>query len=302
MRNRSYLMNILVLAIFATVACGTTATSERSSAPEAADADPSIVEIAAGNPDFSTLVAAATAAGLLDTLSDPNAELTVFAPTDAAFAAFFAESGLTPDALLADKATLTKVLMYHVVPGRVSAADVMGLNKAGSAGGQNLFVHARSGEVFINNAQVITADISASNGVVHVIDRVLVPGSGSIVDIASKNQDFSTLVALVANAGLVETLQGEGPFTIFAPTNAAFEAIIDVPQGAALTSVLTYHALGQARFSRTLLDGEALATVNGANAEISFADGATIDGAKIVVTDIVATNGVIHVIDAVITP
>jgi uncharacterized surface protein with fasciclin (FAS1) repeats len=296
-------MNILVLAIFATVACGTTTTVERDSAPEAAAGDPTIVEIAAGNPDFSTLVAAATAAGLLDTLSDPNADLTVFAPTDAAFATFFEESGLTPDALLADKAALTKVLMYHVVPGRVSAADVMGLTKAGSAGGQNLFVHVRGGsDVFINNAQVIKADIAASNGIVHVIDRVLVPGTGDIVDIASENQDFSTLVALVSNAGLVETLQGEGPFTVFAPTNAAFEAIMDVPQGEALASVLTYHALGKARFSRTLLDGEALATVNGASAEISFADGATIAGAKIVVTDIVATNGVIHVIDAVIIP
>jgi uncharacterized surface protein with fasciclin (FAS1) repeats len=222
-------MNILVLAIFTTVACGTTSSSDRAAAPQAESSAPSIVEIAAGNPDFSTLVADATAAGLLDTLSDENAELTVFAPTDAAFAAFFAESGLTPDALLADKAALTKVLMYHVVPGRVAAADVMGLSKAGSAGGQNLFVHARSGDVFINNAQVIKADIEASNGIVHVIDRVLVPGAGSIVDIASGNEDFSTLVALVSNAGLVETLQGEGPFTVFAPTNAAFEAITDVP-------------------------------------------------------------------------
>ena len=300
MRIKALLTSVLLCGVVA--GCSTPGATDREAATSAVKST-TIVDIAVSNPDFSTLVAAAKAAGLVETLADTSAEFTVFAPTDEAFAAFLSENNLTAEALLGDKEKLTAVLLYHVVPGKVAAADVAGLNKAATAGGKNVFVHVTDGgKVFINNAQVIQADVMADNGIVHVIDRVLTPAGGDIVAIAAGNEDFSTLVSLVSSAGLVETLQGEGPFTVFAPTNAAFSAIANVPSGDALTSVLTYHALGGARFSRTLADGESLATVNGAGAKISFADGATIAGAKIVVTDIVADNGVIHVIDAVITP
>ena len=133
--------------------------------------------------------------------------------------------------------------------------------------------------------------------------------SQDIVDIAAGNEDFSTLVAAVTAAGLVDTLKGDGPFTVFAPTNAAFAALpegtvdallADIP---ALTAILTYHVVAGKVMSGDLTDGMTATTVNGADITIGVsADGVTVNGAKVTTADIEGTNGVIHVIDAVILP
>jgi uncharacterized surface protein with fasciclin (FAS1) repeats len=130
-----------------------------------------IVDVAAGNPDFETLVTAVKAAGLVETLSG-DGPYTVFAPTDEAFAKLPAG---TLDSLLQDKEQLTKILTYHVVPGRVLAKDVVGLPSAKTVQGQEVAITVDGGKVKINDANVISTDIQASNGVIHVIDTVILP-------------------------------------------------------------------------------------------------------------------------------
>jgi transforming growth factor-beta-induced protein len=261
-----------------------------------------IVAVASANPDFSTLVSAVQAAGLVETLSGPG-PFTVFAPTNAAFEALPAG---TLDALLADIPTLTKILTYHVVAGRVPASAVTSLERATSVQGADISIRVVGGEVFVNDAKVVVTDVAASNGVIHVIDAVITPPT--IADIAAANPDFSTLVSALDAAGLVETLSGAGPFTVFAPTNAAFEKIpqadlqallADVP---ALTGVLTYHVVAGDVRAAEVVGLRAADTVQGTSLIISAGADVKVNDAKVVVTDIVAGNGVIHVIDTVITP
>jgi uncharacterized surface protein with fasciclin (FAS1) repeats len=189
--------------------------------------------------------------------------------------------------------------------------------------GSSITVGIADGVVTIDGATVVVADIEASNGVIHVIDAVILPPAeeeaaaeeaatelGTIVDIAVGAGDFNTLVAAVTAAGLVETLQGEGPFTVFAPTDAAFaalpegtvEALLEDPAGA-LTDILLYHVVAGKVMSGDLSDGMTAETVQGSPITVGIVDGVvTIDGATVVAADIEASNGVIHVIDAVILP
>jgi uncharacterized surface protein with fasciclin (FAS1) repeats len=188
--------------------------------------------------------------------------------------------------------------------------------------------------VMVNDATVVATDIKASNGVIHVIDAVLIPpaddtatsepattdemddetADGTVVDVAVASGEFPTLVAAIEAAGLVETLSGEGPFTVFAPTEEAFAAALEslgltaeelLADTELLTSVLTYHVLPTEAMAEAVLtlDGESVATVNGADVTISV-DGDTVmvNDATVVATDIKASNGVIHVIDAVLIP
>ena len=187
-----------------------------------------IVEVAQNNPDLSILVEAVVAAGLAPTLS--TGSLTVFAPTNAAFAALLGELGITKDALLANKPLLTAVLTYHVLGSKVARADVP-LGKAITPVSGGFFKIESSNGLKItdgrNRVTNITAtDIYATNGVVHLVDRVLLPADKDIVATASALPDFSILVEAVVAAGLVGTLQGPGPFTVFAPTNAAFASLL----------------------------------------------------------------------------
>jgi uncharacterized surface protein with fasciclin (FAS1) repeats len=280
-----------------------------------------IVDTAVGAGTFTTLVAAVEAAGLVDTLKGEG-PFTVFAPTDDAFAAL--PEGAV-EALLADPEALAQVLLYHVVPGAVMAANVTdGLEAATAQGGSVKFAVA-DGAVKINEANVVATDIVASNGVIHVIDAVILPpapaaeaaseetvsaaSAGTIVDIAVANPDFSTLVTAVTEAGLVEVLAGEGPFTVFAPTNEAF-AKIDPAQLEAiladkelLTAILTYHVVPGAVMAADVTDGLEATTVQGGIVTFAVSDtGVMINEANIVATDIAASNGVIHVIDTVIVP
>jgi transforming growth factor-beta-induced protein len=184
-----------------------------------------IVDTAVADGRFTTLVAAVKAAGLVDTLKGKG-PFTVFAPTDDAFAKLPAG---TIDELLKpeNKQKLTDILLYHVVSGKVMAADVTKLTSATTMLGEDVAVKVDMGNVYINESKVIISDIETSNGIIHVIDAVLLPpvekaASNTIVDIAVADGRFKTLVAAVQAAGLVETLSGKGPFTVFAPTDDAF--------------------------------------------------------------------------------
>lgn len=275
-------------------------------APAAAQTTPgTIVEIASGNRNFSTLVAAVQAAGLVDTLNGAG-PFTVFAPTNSAFAKL---PKATLDALLADPAALAQILTYHVVSGSVLAADVAGLTSAETVNGQPVVFTMRGGNVYVNNARIASTDIIASNGVIHVIDTVILPPTMDIVDTAAANSQFSTLVAAVQAAGLVDALKAEGPLTVFAPTNDAFarlpagtvEALLADP--AALAQILTYHVVDGAAFSGDARKLSAATTLNGE--PITFTTRGSrllVNGARVITADILATNGVIHVIDRVLLP
>jgi uncharacterized surface protein with fasciclin (FAS1) repeats len=267
---------------------------------------PDLVDVAVAAGSFDTLVEAVQAAGLVDTLKGEG-PFTVFAPTDAAFATIPAE---TLQALLGDREALTEVLTYHVVSGLVPASDVVALDWAETVSGSAARVRVEDGEVFIDDARVVQTDIQASNGIIHVIDAVIQPRP-DIVETAVAAGAFETLVTAVKAADLVETLQGKGPFTVFAPSDAAFAAL---PEGTipsllrdktALTGVLTYHVVSGRILAEDIPVGETnIATVNGQTLRIvkNERGEVTIDGARVVTADVLAGNGVIHVIDAVVLP
>lgn len=278
-----------------------------------------IVEVAAEAGDFTTLIAAAQATGLDSVLADEDAVYTVFAPTDAAFALLGDE---TINNLLADTDTLADILLYHVISGAaVDAATAVSL--AGTttpmANGDILALALRGGALYVNNSQVIVTDIEASNGVIHVIDAVLLPpaepvaASGNIVETAISAEAFTTLVAAVQAAGLDDVLADETQtYTVFAPTDDAFAKLGDDTINAllndieALSDILLYHVVaGAAVDSVTALSlyGNAVPVANGGQIAISADDsGLTINDSKVVLADVLATNGVIHAIDTVLIP
>nr|MDJ0842094.1 fasciclin domain-containing protein [Acidobacteriota bacterium] len=265
-----------------------------------------IVDTAIAAGSFNTLVAAVQAAGLEDALRG-DGPLTVFAPTDDAFAAL--PEG-TLEALLADPDALAEVLLYHVVAGQVLAADVVNLTSATTLQGDDVTITVTDDGVMINDSNVVTTDVLASNGVIHVIDAVLLPPEvPDIVDTAIGAGTFNTLVAAIQAAGLEDALRGDGPFTVFAPTDDAFaalpdgtlEALLADPEG--LAEILLYHVVGDALTAADVLSRNQVATLQGTRAAITSTDaGAFIDDARITATDITASNGIIHVIDAVILP
>ena len=268
-----------------------------------------VVDIITGSDIHTTLATAVTVAGLVETLQGEG-PFTVFAPTDAAFAAL--PEGVL-DALIADPTgALTDVLLYHVVAASALSTDLTDGQEIETVFGQNVVVTINTEGVFINDAQVIVADLIADNGVVHVIDAVLVPASETttVVDIIVGSDIHTTLATAVTLAGLVETLQGEGPFTVFAPTDAAFaalpagvlDALIADPTGA-LTDVLLYHVVAASALSTDLTDGQEIETVFGQNVVVTInTEGVFINDAQVIVADLIADNGVVHVIDAVLVP
>lgn len=283
-------------------------TTVVSHAPVAA-APKDIVDTAVAAGSFNTLVAAVKAAGLVDTLKSKG-PFTVFAPTDEAFAKLPAgtvESLLKPE----NKAKLIAILTYHVVPGSVMAADVVKLSGAKTVQGQQVDIKVADGKVTVDGANVVKTDIETSNGVIHVIDSVILPSDKDIVDTAVGAGSFNTLVAAVKAAGLVDTLKGKGPFTVFAPTDEAFaklpagtvESLLKPENKDKLIAILTYHVVPGQVFASDVVKLTSAKTVNGKAVKVKVSDaGVMIDGAKVVATDIDATNGVIHVIDSVILP
>jgi len=293
-----------------------TAMPEPTATPEPMLKD--IVDTAVADGRFTTLVAAVQAAELVDTLKGEG-PFTVFAPTDDAFSALpegTLESLLLPE----NKQTLTDILLYHVVSGKVMAAEVTAMTSAATVLGKDIAVKVDMGNVYINEAKVIITDIETSNGIIHVIDAVLLPPTdeaameekNTIVDIAVADGRFTTLVAAVTAADLVETLSGEGPFTVFAPTDDAFAALpagtldsLLLPENKQqLTDILLYHVVSGKVMAADVVTLTSAPTVLGKDVTITVKDGNVFlnDTVQVIITDIEASNGVIHVIDAVLLP
>jgi transforming growth factor-beta-induced protein len=271
------------------------------------DPDPlNIVETAEAAGSFSTLLTALDVAGLDSVLEGPG-PFTVFAPTDAAFAEI--PQDVLSD-LLADTDLLTSVLTYHVVSGLVPAATVVGLSSATTVNGKSVEIEVVNGSVFLDGVEVVTTDIEASNGVIHVIDGVLTPEPiANIVQTAEAAGDFGTLLAAVEAAGLTDVLSGPGPFTVFAPTDAAFAQISEetlnglLADPEALGAILTYHVVGGEVLAADVVQLDEAVTVNGASLQITVEGGGVrVNEASVVATDILARNGVVHVIDQVLIP
>lgn len=272
-----------------------------------------------GKVQFNFLKYALTQTKLMSVLAK-DGDYTLFAPSDDAFR----EAGFNSyeDIRNAPVELLKAILTYHVLDAEVTASQVpAGPNAAITMlSGQKAYVTSNSSGVYINGVSVVSADIMALNGVIHVIDRILMPPVGNIVETAVANPDFSYLVAAVLRASqgsvnVAGVLSSAGPFTVFAPTNAAFiaagfptTASIMAADPATLTAILTYHVIGARVFSSDLVDGAMPTMLNGGKTTIDLNGGARIKGmsnatySNIIKTDIVATNGVIHVIDQVLLP
>ena len=276
-----------------------------------------IVDVLSDYPEYSLLVEAVQAAGLVDTLKG-RGPFTVFAPTNTAFVNLLGELETTKDALFADKPLLTAVLTYHVLAARVPAADIpfgraittveTGIFKIDNVGGP-VITDERN-----RTANITVTNLYASNGVIHGIDKVILPGDKDIVATAQSVPDFSVLVEAVIAANLVTTLQGAGPFTVFAPTNAAFAAALselDVSKEdlfadtELLTQILTYHVVPARVLKAEVPLNTNITTVEGTafqvNSSLQIVDVAN-RLPNIVTTDVLTSNGVIHVIDRVILP
>jgi uncharacterized surface protein with fasciclin (FAS1) repeats len=284
-----------------------TTTAHPVAARAVAKAD--IVDTAVSAGSFKTLVAAVQAAGLVDTLKG-DGPFTVFAPTDDAFAKLprgTVESLLKPE----NKSKLQAILTYHVVAGKVYARDVVKLSGAETVQGQQVDIAVNDGNVTVDDANVVKTDIETSNGVIHVIDTVLIPADKDIVDTAVGAGSFKTLVAAAQAAGLVDTLKSDGPFTVFAPTDDAFAKL---PEGTIanllqpenkdqLAAILAYHVVPGKVLASDVVKITSAKTVNGKSVSVKVSgSGVMIDGANVIATDIETSNGVIHVIDSVILP
>ena len=295
--------------------------------PSGGTALPTIAGVATSNANFTTLVSALSKAGLVSTFSGAGS-FTVFAPTNAAFdaaAAALLGAGKTGQDLVngLDVATLTAVLKYHVVADARNAQAVLASSQIVMLDGNAAAISVKGGSPFIQNAKIAATDIQASNGIVHVIDAVLLPpslagaqrSSQTIAAIAAGNPDFSTLVAALARAGLVDTFNGQQVFTVFAPTNAAFDEaakqlhyrngleLVEKLDIRTLTAVLTYHVVAGEQQAAAVVAADQLHMLSGVAADVAVRSGkAFIDEAPILSTNILASNGVIHVLGGVMLP
>ncbi len=272
-------------------------------------ADMTIAEYAVSDKNFSILVEALSKAELVNALNGTG-NFTVFAPTNAAFTALFTELGISGIADLT-KETLTPILLYHVLGTEAKSSMISSGYYSTISPAQGSFlslkVDVASGVKLNKNTSVITADVDVKNGVIHAIDKVLLPPT--VVDQALANDNFSILVQAVVKAGLVDVLNGTGPFTIFAPTNAAFEALFATlgVSGIAdltaeqLTPILTYHVVSGNVLSTQLSAGN-VETLNGTISVTLSPAPAINTNSNIVATDVQGSNGVIHVIDNVLLP
>ena len=303
-------LSFALLAIFSLVLFASCSKDDKD---EPMDTPKNIVEVASGDARFSILVEAVTKANLASALQ-ADGPFTVFAPTNDAFNALFAQLGVSGIADL-DVATLTPILLNHVVSGQVKAADVATgyastLNT--SAPGNNsvkIFLNKGS-DVKVEGSKVIIADIMASNGVIHAIDKVILPST--VVGHAINNPNFSILVEAVVKANLVDALSAAGPFTVFAPTNDAFNKLfntlgvsgISALTAEQLTPILLYHVVSGNVTSSQVSTGSVPTLKDGSNLNLLVNSmGVTINsGVNVVATDVQGSNGVIHVIDAVLLP
>jgi uncharacterized surface protein with fasciclin (FAS1) repeats len=282
-----------------------------------------IVSLAKSNSNLSVLAEAIDASGLEGALRAAG-PYTVFAPTNQAFVDLLAELKVSKTQLLADKELLTSVLTYHVLGTKVMSANVplgqpittlqKGFFKAEASGSSLKITDGRN-----RVSNVVTANVAAQNGVVHIIDKVLLPANKTVVETAialsqSSQPEFTIVVEAVVAADLAGTLSGDGPFTVFAPTDAAFQNLLAelgtnkedlLANKELLTQVLKYHVVPGLVLKAQVPTNRPITTVQGetftVNTDLSITDQRT-RNAKITATDVLASNGVIHVIDKVILP
>lgn len=299
----------LILGLALLTGMFTLSSCEKDEEPMVEPKDMTIAEYAAYDANFSILLQAVSKSNLAGVLGGEG-NFTVFAPTNAAFNQLFSQLGVSGIADLSAE-TLTPILLYHVLGEEKKASSLTDGYYSTASPSQGSFLSMRittTGGVKINkDVNVIAADVDVKNGVIHAIDKVLLPPT--VVDLALANESFSILVQAVVKAGLAETLSGTGPFTIFAPTNAAFEALftalgvsgINDLTAEQLIPVLTYHAVSGNVRSNQLTAGS-VATLNG-DIEVRLSPSPAInETADIIATDVQGTNGVIHVIDEVLLP
>jgi transforming growth factor-beta-induced protein len=310
------LLSILLLSLFV-MSCGDddgiTIFPEEGEEQQEEELSNTIVDIASGDAQFSTLVAAVQKAGLVETLSGEGA-FTVFAPTNDAFSALLTDLGVGSLDDLADDA-VANILLYHVLGDIVESPElsngyVSTVNTSGPDGNAvSLLVNVDSGVTLNGTTSVTTADLNADNGIIHVVDQVLVPPT--VVDIAINNSMFSSLVSAVVAADLVEALTAEGPFTVFAPTNDAFAELLtnlgvssveEIPVET-LTSVLLHHVVSGNVLSSDLVNGS-VPTLNETNMiDVNIDNGVVLNGeVNVRAADVQGINGVVHVIDKVLVP
>ena len=302
---------LFALCLFAAVTSCSKDDDDNNNAPN------TVAKVVSDDDDLSTLEAAVVKGNLTATLSGPG-PLTLFAPANEGFD----NAGITSadiDAMASSD--VEKILLYHTIPSEILAAGVpAGPNaKVITAGGDSVFVTNNSNGVFINGVKVVQADIDATNGVVHKTDNVLMPAVGNIVVTAQADTTFSFLVAALTHAStgtynLVSILSGPDLHTVFAPTNDAFRAMgltsvdqINALLPDALAYILLYHVMDGRKFSSDLVDGQQ-ATLNAQPITVTTSGGFTVHGSdngtasNVIKGNIVATNGVIHVIDQVLEP
>jgi len=275
----------------------------------------SITQLVSSASNLKFLEAAVIRAGLAETLSKPGT-FTIFAPTDEAFKTAGFKS--IDDVKKADPKVLEAILLYHALNTVVPSDAVQGANAKAvkTLSGNDFYVTGKNGEVWVNDAKVILKNVYASNGIIHIIDKVLIAPTKDLVELAQSNPNLSILVAAVVKAGAVGVLQSEGPFTVFAPTNKAFEDLLvklklkslnDIDNDLLLT-VLKYHLIPARVFSYNLSEGLMPETVQGSKVKISLSGGAKVKGisntdpSNIIAVNILAKNGVVHVIDQVLLP
>jgi len=311
--QNSRLTMISKVIISALLVCSSQAGNWKASSRQASNRPAgNLVEELAAN-GASTLIDFAVKAGLADTLTG-DGPFTIFAPTNAAFAALPQE---IVDAVSADTELLKSVLLYHVVPGNILSSQASNDLKLDTAEGTSLQVnvykkpHHYGNTITVNGKRVIKADIKASNGVIHLIDGVMLIPKGDLVDTLVGDDRFSTLVAAVTAAGLVDTVKNADAFTIFAPTNDAFAKIPEetlnglLADKEALTKVLLRHVAPGAVFAKGISWGS-ISTAGGEDVSTKvFKTGmvkvsSSSSSAMVVEADITATNGVVHAIDTVI--
>lgn len=298
---------------FTVTKCGLLLGLALCGAPPNAHADcadkKDIVDTAVAAGSFNTLATALTKAGLVDALKG-DGPFTVFAPTDEAFAKL--PKGTLDDLLKPEnKGRLSAILTYHVVSGRVPAEKALKLTNAKTLNGQQIDLVVKNGGLTIDGAKVVKTDIECSNGVIHVIDSVILPSDKNIVATAQAAGTFKTLIAALTAADLATALQGDGPFTVFAPTDEAFaklpkgtlDSLLKSENNEKLASILKLHVASGRAFATDALAAGKVSTLQKEVVRVRMVDGkARVNDANIVKTDIDASNGVIHVIDTVLMP
>ncbi len=272
-----------------------------------------VVELAQRNPDLSILVSAVVKAGLANTLATTQ-NITVFAPTNAAFvAAGYPQSAI--DALTPAQVTdvLAPLLKYHVLGTKVTSGSVPVSDAVATLNTLNIFASRNANGVFVNGIKVTQADVNASNGVVHVINGVLVPPTQTIAEIVIANPNFSLLKAAVIRANLATALGGPGKFTVFAPVNAGFPAALNTEDKinavavADVAALINQHAFATNIFASDLTNGDTGATLNATKMLTVTLEpvtvkikGSTNAASNVTTANIVAKNGVIHIINTVL--